>query len=88
MTVLEKRFDEAQLLLGQLVEAMPDNEGAVSQLMRVQALCGQRGEALRTYRALATYLASEYDSTPMDEVRRLADAIRVGAISHDDLFTT
>lgn len=83
VALMKRQFDQAQLLLGQLVEAMPDNEGATSQLMQVQALRGQRGDALRTYRTLASHLASEFGATPATELQQLADAIRSGNIALD-----
>lgn len=81
-----RQFDYAQILLGQLVEAMPDNEGAVSQLMRVQAACGQRGDALRAYHSLSRHLASEFGAEPVTELKHLADAIRSGTVSTEALL--
>jgi DNA-binding SARP family transcriptional activator len=66
---------------GQIIDDVPDDERAVAQLMRVQAACGQRGEALRTYHALSAYMASQLGAAPMEEIQRLADAIRAGETS-------
>lgn len=84
--VRNRNLDHALLLLGRLVDAMPDDERAVAQLMRVQAACGKRGEALRTYHALSSNLASQLGAAPMDEIQRLADTIRAGTFSLDEQF--
>lgn len=86
VALMDHYLDDALVLLGQLVDTVPDDERAVAQLMRVQAACGQRGEALRTYHALSAYMASQLGAVPMEEIQRLADAIRAGATSSADLF--
>lgn len=83
MAVAQRKFDHALLLLGQLVAATPDDEGAVSLLMRILAATGRRAEALRRYHLLCVHLATSLGTNPIEDLQYLAAAIRSGGRQHD-----
>lgn len=69
------QFEQAILLLGQLVDALPDDEDAASRLMLVQGAAGHRGEACKTYEHLCTHLGATLGMPPAREVQVLAQTI-------------
>ncbi len=76
---------------GQLVNAMeplnrllatdPTDETAVQRLMILLTRLDRRGEALSTYRRLATRLQRNYESEPLPETRELFESLQKGASS-------
>ncbi len=83
--VARGHHDAAILCIGQVVDALPDDESAAARLMTLLAATGHRGEALRTFDALCKGLATRLGASPTQEVQRLADAIR-GSASQRELF--
>ena len=77
------QYELAMLLLGQLVDALPDDEDAASRLMLVQGATGHRGEAHRTYERLSTHLAATLGIPPTREVQLLAHTIFSGESQHE-----
>ena len=71
--------DAAILCMGQVVDTMPDDESAAARLMTLLAANGHRGDALGTYNALCKGLAKRLGASPTQEVRCLADAIRLAS---------
>lgn len=74
----ERQFDRAILLLGQLLDVVPDDEDATQLAMLAHARIGQRGEALRLFQAFSDSLRDAYESEPTAELRALREAIRSG----------
>ncbi len=61
---LERDYRAALPWARRLVEHDPVNEGACRRLMRLNALCGDRAEALRAYHGCATALVREVGVAP------------------------
>lgn len=81
--IKRRQFEQAVLLLGQLVDALPDDEDAASRLMLVQGATGHRGEAHRTYALLSTHLAATLGMPPTREVQVLAHTIFSSESRHE-----
>ena len=73
-------FGPAIEALGRVVTTEPGHEAAHASLMRIYALSGQRGEALRQYGRLLEVLSAEeeFDAEPGSETRRLYEEISTG----------
>ena len=65
--------------LEEAVAAEPTREEAHAGLMRLHALSGRRGQALRQYERLSEALSGELDLEPGAEVRELREDISAGA---------
>ena len=76
--LLESRGDiaGAARAVVRLIAAEPLLEEAHVSLMRLHALAGRRGEALRAYEHLAKVLRSELDAEPSPTTQRLYEEIR------------
>jgi DNA-binding SARP family transcriptional activator len=76
--LLEARaeLDTAVEVARRLVAAEPLREESHVVLMRLQALAGRRGEALRTYDQLRALLDRELGTPPAPQTQRLAGEIR------------
>jgi DNA-binding SARP family transcriptional activator len=76
--MLEARaeLDEAARVVRLLVAAEPLQEESHAWLMRLHALAGHRGEALRQYDRLCELLDSELGTEPSPETQRLFEEIR------------
>ena len=61
-----------------LLSLDPANEVAVQMLMRVLTRLGRRGEALRTYKHLATILQHDYQIAPLPATRTVYETVRGG----------
>lgn len=83
MLLHDQNYDQVILLLTELVEAMPDDENAVSLLMLAQAAGAHRSEALHTYSALRRRLKEHFDMIPTGELETLAHRIRTGVARHE-----
>lgn len=83
----EKRgsFVTAMEPLNRLLAADPTDETAVQRLMLLLTQLDRRGEALNTYRKLATRLQRLYDSEPLPETRDLYEQLRLGTINRNSL---
>jgi DNA-binding SARP family transcriptional activator len=81
----ERQFDAAIHLLGQLLDAVPDDEDAAQLSMVVHAANGRRGDALRIYQAFAEAVRTEHGGEPSAELHVLRDAIRDGQSMGDRL---
>ena len=66
--------------LEEAVAAEPTGEEAYAGLMRLHALSGRRGQALRQYERLSEALSGELDLEPGTEVRGLREDILSGAL--------
>lgn len=75
LAVQDWRLDLAMLLLGQLVDAVPDDDENACLLMVIQAMAGHRGDAIRTYRNLETHLAVECELRPSAPALAICRAI-------------
>lgn len=64
--------------LNRLLATDPTDETAVQRLMLLLTQLDRRGEALNTYRRLATRLQHNYDSEPLPETRDLYEKLRQG----------
>jgi len=64
--------------LNRLLATDPTDETAVQRLMLLLTQLDRRGEALNTYRRLATRLQHNYDSEPLPETRELYEKLRQG----------
>lgn len=78
-------LERASLLLGRLVDAMPDNEDAAMRLMLLYAATNQRSLALRVYQALCTQLLVAFGAKPAEALQQLAHGIRAGTLADDPL---
>ncbi len=67
--------------LNRLLATDPTDETAVQRLMLLLTRLDRRGEALSTYRRLATRLQRNYESEPMPETRELFEALQKGPSS-------
>lgn len=76
-------LERASLLLGRLVDAMPDNEDAAARLMLLYAATNQRSLALRVYHALCAQLLAAFGAKPAPELQQLAHDIRSGTLADD-----
>jgi DNA-binding SARP family transcriptional activator len=85
--LLEGRGDlaGATRAVGLLIAAEPLEEGAHVRLMRLYALAGRRGEALRHYERLRDMLAAELGSEPGGEAQRLYEEVRARRIAEPEL---
>jgi predicted ATPase/DNA-binding SARP family transcriptional activator len=66
--------------LNRLLASDPTDETAVQRLMILLTQLDRRGEALHTYRRLATRLQRTYESEPLPETRDLYEKLRLGRI--------
>jgi DNA-binding SARP family transcriptional activator/Tfp pilus assembly protein PilF len=73
-------FASAMEPLNRLLATDPTDETAVQRLMILLTQLDRRGEALNTYRMLATRLERNYDSEPLPETRDLYEKLRQGHI--------
>jgi DNA-binding SARP family transcriptional activator/predicted negative regulator of RcsB-dependent stress response len=64
--------------LDRLLSVDPTNEAAVQRLIKLLAQLGRRGEALRAYKRLTSFLQQEYRIAPLPETRALYEALRSG----------
>lgn len=78
-------LERASLLLGQLVDAMPDNEDAATRLMLLYAATNQRSLALRVYYVLCAQLQATFGAKPAPDLQQLAQDIRSGTLAGDPL---
>jgi DNA-binding SARP family transcriptional activator len=69
--------DAAVEVVRRLVAAEPLREESHAALIRLHALAGRRGEAIRQYEHLATLLASDLGTEPSAGTQRLYEEIRV-----------
>ncbi|TMD61625.1 MAG: tetratricopeptide repeat protein [Chloroflexi bacterium] len=67
--------------LNRLLATDPTDETAVQRLMILLIQLDRRGEALNTYRRLASRLERNYDSEPLLETRELYEKLLMGQIS-------
>lgn len=90
MLLHDQNYDQVILLLTELVEAMPDDENAVSLLMLAQAVGAHRSDALHTYSVLRQRLRERFDMIPTGALETLAHRIRAGIERHEllALFAT
>lgn len=79
LRIQREALSEAVDPLRKLLSMDPTHEAAVQLLLRVHTQLGQRGEALRVYKRLATALQQEYAMNPLPDTRSLYEAIRSGA---------
>lgn len=68
--------------LNRLLATDPTDETAVQRLMILLTQLDRRGEALNTYRRLASRLERTYDSEPLQETRELYEKLLMGQISN------
>ena len=66
--------------LNRLLATDPTDETAVQRVMLLLTQLDRRGEALHTYRRLATRLQRHYESEPLPETRELYEKLRLGHI--------
>ena len=66
--------------LNRLLASDPTDETAVQRLMLLLTQLDRRGEALNTYRRLATRLEHSFESEPLPETRELYEKLRQGQI--------
>jgi DNA-binding SARP family transcriptional activator len=85
--LLEGRGDLAGAMraVALLIAAEPLEEGAHVRLMRLYALAGRRGEALRQYERLREMLAAELGSEPGVEAQRLYEEVRARQVAEPEL---
>ncbi len=67
--------------LNRLLASDPTDETAVQRLMLLLTQLDRRGEALNTYRRLATRLERNFESEPLPETHELYEKLRQGQIS-------
>ena len=67
--------------LNRLLASDPTDETAVQRLMLLLTQLDRRGEALNTYRRLASRLQRNYESEPLPETRELYEKLRQGHIN-------
>ena len=67
--------------LNRLLASDPTDETAVQRLMLLLTQLDRRGEALNTYRRLATRLEHNFESEPLPETYELYEKLRQGQIS-------
>ena len=85
--LLEGRGDLAGAIAaaGRLIAVDPAAEEAHVRLMRLYALAGRRGEALRQYERLREVLTAELGSEPGPEAQRLYEEVRARQVSEPEL---
>ncbi|HET6866962.1 MAG TPA: BTAD domain-containing putative transcriptional regulator [Solirubrobacteraceae bacterium] len=85
--LLEARGDLAgsTKAVGLLIADEPLEEAAHVRLMRLYALAGRRGEALRQYERLREMLAAELGREPGVEAQRLYEEIRARQVAEPEL---
>jgi DNA-binding SARP family transcriptional activator len=85
--MLEARgdLDGAARAVRRVVAAEPLREQAHSWLIRLHALAGRRGEALREYENLRELLAAELGAEPSPEAQRLYEEVRANQTSEPEL---
>ena len=71
--------------VGLLIAAEPLDEAHHVRLMRLYALAGRRGEALREYERLRELLAAELGREPGPEAQRLYEEVRARQVSEPEL---
>ncbi|HLZ80230.1 MAG TPA: AAA family ATPase, partial [Ktedonobacteraceae bacterium] len=89
-------FASAMEPLNRLLATDPTDETAIQRLMILLTQLDRRGEALNTYRLLATRLERNYDSEPLPETHDLYEKLRQGhldkviqskiLITHDEVI--
>jgi DNA-binding SARP family transcriptional activator len=86
-SLLEGRGEVAGAVrtVGVLIAAEPLREDAHVRLMRLYALAGRRGEALRQYEHLRALLTSELGREPGPEAQRLYEEVRARRTSEPEL---
>jgi DNA-binding SARP family transcriptional activator len=86
-SLLEGRGEIAAAVraVGLLIAAEPLREDAHVRLMRLYALAGRRGEALRQYEHLRALLTSELGRDPGPEAQRLYEEVRARRESEPEL---
>jgi tetratricopeptide (TPR) repeat protein len=87
--LLEGRGDLAGAInaVGLLIAVDPVQEDAHVRLMRLYALAGRRGEALRQFEHLREVLDRELASEPGAEAQRLYEEVRARQVSEPELST-
>ena len=80
LRVARGAYSSAMEPLNRLLATDPTDETAVQHLMILLTQLDRRGEALNTYRRLATRLEQNYDSEPLPETRDLYEKLRQGHI--------
>ena len=73
-------YEQAQSYAWRQLELEPWDESAHQQLMRTQALSGQRSAALAQYETCRTLLAEELGVAPAEETTKLYEQIRSGKL--------
>jgi DNA-binding SARP family transcriptional activator len=71
--------------VSRLIAFEPLEEGAYVRLMRLYALAGRRGEALREYERLRALLRSELGVEPSGEAQRLFEEVRARQAAEPEL---
>ncbi len=71
-----RNLDRAIILLGKLIDAVPDDEESIYLAMALHAKAGRRAEALRMYAALSAHLDTNLATAPNRELHALREAIR------------
>lgn len=86
-STLEARgdLDSATRAVRRLVDEEPLREEARARLIRLYALAGRRGEALREYEKLRELLARELGREPSPETQRLYEEVRSNQTSEPEL---
>ena len=86
-SMLEARgdLDGATRLVRRLVAEEPSREEAHARLIRLYALAGRRGEALRQYEKLCELLAGELATEPSPETQRLYEEVRSNQAAEPEL---
>jgi DNA-binding SARP family transcriptional activator len=74
-------YTSAMEPLNRLLASDPTDETAVQRLMLLLTQLDRRGEALNTYRRLASRLERNYESEPLPETRELYEKLRQGHIN-------
>lgn len=74
-------YTSAMEPLNRLLASDPIDETAVQRLMLLLTQLDRRGEALNTYRRLASRLERNYESEPLPETRELYEKLRRGHIN-------
>jgi DNA-binding SARP family transcriptional activator len=75
----QEELNEAIRYYQRIVEKDSYQEGAYREIMRCQALLGQRGAALKSYHRLAELLEKELDAEPSPETTALYEQILKGS---------
>jgi len=85
--LLEARgeLESAIRIARRLAAADPLSESGYLELMRLQALAGRRGEALREYERLRDALETELGMQPSAEAQQLYEEVRAGQAAEPDL---